>query len=87
MSHLETMKLLLAPVQLEEDQNDSKVKRKNSRSSPLVVSHQVEMRSMEMPRPSVEDLTFSKYLNLLEDRRRHNTNSRDSHMGIPFPIG
>jgi len=42
---------------------------------------------MEMPRPSVEDLTFSKYLNLLEDRRRHNTNSRDSHMGIPFPIG
>lgn len=60
MSHLETMKLLLAPVQLEEDQNDSKVKRKNSRSSPLVVSHQVEVRSMEMPRPSVEDLTFSK---------------------------
>lgn len=87
MSHQEIVELFLAPPHPEESQNGNKVKRKNSRSSPLVVSHQVELRSMEMPRPSVEDLTFSKYLNLLEDRRRHNTNSRDSHMGIPFPIG
>jgi hypothetical protein len=79
--------LLLAPPQLEEGQNGNKVKRNISRSSPLVVSHQVEVRSMEMPRPSVEDLTFSKYINHLDDRTRHELYSRDSHMGIPFPIG
>jgi hypothetical protein len=63
LSHLEIIELFLAQPKPEESQNGKKVKRK--RSSPLVVSHQAEMRSMEMPRPSVEDLTFSKYLNLL----------------------
>jgi hypothetical protein len=85
LSHLEIIKLLLAQPKPEESQNGNKVKRR--RSSPLVVSHQVEMRSMEMPRPNVEDLTFSKYLNLLEERKKHEKNSRDSHMGIPFPTG